>query len=127
MATISLRRIKDKLLNGLPSKTVETVSLQLFGKERELYDRMESSSKDFVDYFIFADRLRSRYSFVLFLVLRLRKLCDDSACSQPLENLPILKTLKKTSWSTPSKVSTLIELLKESSCHDLNFGSMTGI
>ncbi|KAL9373567.1 hypothetical protein Peur_033187 [Populus x canadensis] len=49
MATISLRRIKDKLLNGLPSKTVETVSLQLSGKERELYDRMESSSKDFVD------------------------------------------------------------------------------
>jgi SWI/SNF-related matrix-associated actin-dependent regulator of chromatin subfamily A3 len=41
MATISLRRIKDKLLNGLPSKTVETVSLQLSGKERELYDRID--------------------------------------------------------------------------------------
>ena len=88
MATITLRRIKDKLLIGLPSKTVETVSLQLSGEERELYDRMESSSKDFVDCFIFADRLRSRYSFVLFLVLRLRKLCDDSAlCSLDLRSL----------------------------------------
>jgi SWI/SNF-related matrix-associated actin-dependent regulator of chromatin subfamily A3 len=88
MATISLRRIKEKLLIGLPSKTVETVSLKLSGEERELYDRMESSSKDFVDYFIFADRLRSRYSFVHFLVLRLRKLCDDSAlCSLDLTSL----------------------------------------
>jgi len=48
MATISLRRIKDKLLIGLPSKTVETVSLNLSGEERELYDRMESSSKDLI-------------------------------------------------------------------------------
>ncbi|KAG6743677.1 hypothetical protein POTOM_052378 [Populus tomentosa] len=113
MATISLRRIKDKLLIGLPSKTVETVSLQLSGEERELYDRMESSSKDFVDYFIFADRLRSRYSFVLFLVLRLRKLCDDSAlCSLDLRSLLPSDNIRDAS-KHPELLGKMIDMLQD--------------
>ncbi|KAB5519294.1 hypothetical protein DKX38_023613 [Salix brachista] len=88
MATISLRRIKDKVLIGLPSKTVETVSFELSGEERELYDQMKSSSKYFFDFFSFVDILRKRYSFMLSLVSRLRKLCDDSAlCSRDLTSL----------------------------------------
>ncbi|KAI5560194.1 hypothetical protein BDE02_16G030300 [Populus trichocarpa] len=113
MATISLRRIKDKLLIGLPSKTVETVSLKLSGEERELYDRMESSSKDFVDYFIFADRLRSRYSFVLFLVLRLRKLCDDSAlCSLDLTSLLPSDNIRDAS-KHPELLGKMIDMLQD--------------
>ncbi|KAB5519467.1 hypothetical protein DKX38_023786 [Salix brachista] len=88
MATISLRRIKDKVLIGFPSKTVETVSFELSGEERELYDRMKSSSKYFLDFFIFVGILRKRYSFMLSKVLRFRKLCDDSAlCSRDLTSL----------------------------------------
>ncbi|PNS97634.2 hypothetical protein POPTR_016G033700v4 [Populus trichocarpa] len=88
MATISLRRIKDKDLVGLPSKTVETVSFELSGEERVLYDQMEADSKDVIGCFITADILHSHYVCVLFSVIQLRQLCNDSAlCSMDLRSL----------------------------------------
>jgi SWI/SNF-related matrix-associated actin-dependent regulator of chromatin subfamily A3 len=88
MATISLRRIKDKVLVGLPSKTIETVSFEFSGEERELYNQMEADSKNVVAYFIAAYKLRSRYISVLFSVIQLRQLCNDSAlCSMDLRSL----------------------------------------
>ena len=88
MATISLRRIKDKVLVGLPSKTIETVSFEFSGEERELYNQMEADSKNVVGYFIAANKLRSRYISVLFSVIQLRQLCNDSAlCSMDLRSL----------------------------------------
>ncbi|KAL3568940.1 hypothetical protein D5086_028830 [Populus alba] len=88
MATISLRRIKDKVLVGLPSKTIETVSFEFSGEERELYNQMEADSKNVVGYFTAANKLRSRYISVLFSVIQLRQLCNDSAlCSMDLRSL----------------------------------------
>jgi SWI/SNF-related matrix-associated actin-dependent regulator of chromatin subfamily A3 len=88
MATISLRRIKDKVLVGLPSKTIETVSFEFSGEERELYNQMEADSRNVVAYFIAAYKLRSRYISVLFSVIQLRQLCNDSAlCSMDLRSL----------------------------------------
>lgn len=88
MATISLRRIKDKVLVGLPSKTIETVSFEFSGEERELYNQMEADSKNVVGYFIAANKLRSRYISVLFSVIQLRQLCNDSAlCCMDLRSL----------------------------------------
>ncbi|KAG5252665.1 SWI/SNF-related matrix-associated actin-dependent regulator of chromatin subfamily [Salix suchowensis] len=88
MATISLRRIRDKVLAGLPSKTIETVSFELSEEERELYNQMEADSKNVVGYFITANKLRSRYISVLFSVIQLRQLCSDSAlCSMDLRSL----------------------------------------
>uniref|UniRef100_A0A6N2N875 RING-type domain-containing protein n=1 Tax=Salix viminalis TaxID=40686 RepID=A0A6N2N875_SALVM len=88
MATISLRRIRDKVLVGLPSKTIETVSFELSEEERELYNQMEADSKNVVGYFITANKLRSRYMSVLFSVIQLRQLCSDSAlCSMDLRSL----------------------------------------
>ncbi|KAJ6300665.1 hypothetical protein OIU76_021461 [Salix suchowensis] len=165
MATISLRRIRDKVLAGLPSKTIETVSFELSEEERELYNQMEADSKNVVGYFITANKLRSRYISVLFSVIQLRQLCSDSAlCSMDLRSLlpsdnigdaskhpellrkmidglqdgediictvcldpPTDATItisppesscpenpKKLSRTTPSKVTALIKLLKES-------------
>nr|TKS11667.1 hypothetical protein D5086_0000071000 [Populus alba] len=89
MTTISLRRIKDKDLVGLPSKTVETVSFELSGEERVLYDQMESRLQGcYWMFFITADILHSHYVCVLFSVIQLRQLCNDSAlCSMDLRSL----------------------------------------
>ncbi|KAJ6778734.1 TRANSCRIPTION TERMINATION FACTOR 2-RELATED [Salix koriyanagi] len=88
MATISLRRIRDKVSVGLPSKTKETVSFELSEEERELYNQMEADSRNVVGYFITANKLRSRYMSVLFSVIQLRQLCSDSAlCSMDLRSL----------------------------------------
>ncbi|KAJ6304121.1 hypothetical protein OIU77_017908 [Salix suchowensis] len=88
MATISLRRIRDKVSVGLPSKTIDTVSFELSEEERELYNQMEADSRNVVRYFITANKLRRRYMSVLFSVIQLRQLCSDSAlCSMDLRSL----------------------------------------
>uniref|UniRef100_A0A0D3EHT1 Helicase C-terminal domain-containing protein n=1 Tax=Brassica oleracea var. oleracea TaxID=109376 RepID=A0A0D3EHT1_BRAOL len=49
MATISLRRTKEKSLIGLPPKTVGTCYVDLSPEERQLYDHMEGEAKDVTD------------------------------------------------------------------------------
>lgn len=88
MATISLRRTKDKGLIGLPPKTIETCYVELSGDERELYDKMEGEVKSvFQDYFD-ASSLMRNYSAVLSILLRLRQICVDLAlCPSDLKSL----------------------------------------
>ncbi|RID42852.1 hypothetical protein BRARA_J02709 [Brassica rapa] len=48
MATISLRRTKEKSLIGLPPKTVGTCYVELSPEERQLNDHMEGEAKGLV-------------------------------------------------------------------------------
>lgn len=88
MATISLRRTKDKGLVGLPPKTVETCFVELSAEERELYDRMESEAKSVVRNYIHTGSVTRNYSTVLSILLRLRQICTDLAlCPSDLKSL----------------------------------------
>nr|AAM13210.1 helicase-like transcription factor-like protein [Arabidopsis thaliana]AAP68241.1 At5g05130 [Arabidopsis thaliana] len=83
MATISLRRTKEKSLIGLPPKTVETCYVELSPEERQLYDHMEGEAKGVVQNLINNGSLMRNYSTVLSIILRLRQLCDDMSLCPP--------------------------------------------
>lgn len=88
MATISLRRTKDKGLIGLPKKTVETCYVELSREERELYDHMEGEAKNVVQDYIGSRSLMRNYSTILSIILRLRQICTDSAlCPSDMKSL----------------------------------------
>lgn len=88
MATISLRRTKDKGLIGLPPKTIETCFVELSAEERELYDRMENEAKSVVRKYIHTGSVTRNYSTVLSILLRLRQICTDLAlCPSDLKSL----------------------------------------
>ncbi|GFY84682.1 DNA/RNA helicase protein [Actinidia rufa] len=88
MATISLRRTKDKGLIGLPPKTIETCFVELSAEERELYDQMENEAKSVVRNYIHADSVARNYSAVLTILLRLRQICTDLAlCPSDLKSI----------------------------------------
>lgn len=106
MATISLRRTKDKGLVGLPPKTIETCYVDLSAEERELYDQMEGEAKTVVRNYISADSVMNNYSTVLSIILRLRQICTDLALC-PSDLLASLPT------STIEDVSNNPELLKK--------------
>ena len=79
MASISLRRTKDRVLAGrLQSKTVETVRFRISENERELYDDMEEESKKVVRKLIDTGRLNNSYASIRGAVIRLRQMCNDS-------------------------------------------------
>ncbi|XP_074379058.1 putative SWI/SNF-related matrix-associated actin-dependent regulator of chromatin subfamily A member 3-like 1 isoform X2 [Apium graveolens] len=77
MATICLRRTKDKGLLGLPQKIMEICYIDLSAEERELYDRMEVEAKTVVRDYISANRVTSNYTTLLSIILRLRQICTD--------------------------------------------------
>lgn len=79
MATISLRRTKDKGLIGLPPKIIETYFVDLSAEERELYDRMEGEARSVVRDYISANSVTSNYTTVLSIILRLRQICTNIA------------------------------------------------
>ena len=83
MATISLRRTKDKGLVGLPPKSVETCFVELSAEERELYDQMEAEGKCVIRDYIDAGSMMRNYSTVLGIILRLRQICTDVALCPP--------------------------------------------
>lgn len=88
MATISLRRTKDKGLIGLPPKSVETCFVELSTEERELYDQMEAEGKCVIRDYIDAGSMMRNYSTVLGIILRLRQICTDVAlCPSDLRSL----------------------------------------
>lgn len=88
MATISLRRTKDKGLIGLPPKSVETCFVELSAEERELYDQMEAEGKCVIRDYIDAGSVMRNYSTVLGIILRLRQICTDVAlCPSDLRSL----------------------------------------
>lgn len=83
MATVSLRRTKEKSLIGLPAKTVETCYVELSPEERQLYDHMEGEAKGVVQNLINSGSLMRNYSTVLSIILRLRQICDDLSLCPP--------------------------------------------
>ncbi|OVA03130.1 SNF2-related [Macleaya cordata] len=87
MATISLRRLKDNSLVGLPPKSVETCFVELYAEEREKYDQMEMDSQNVVRNYIRHGSVVLKYSSVLSIILRLRQICNDAALC-PSESLP---------------------------------------
>lgn len=75
MATISLRRTKDKTLVGLPSKTIETFFVDLHEEERKVYDQMEEEAGKIVKSYISDESVVRNYSTVLSILVRLRQIC----------------------------------------------------
>lgn len=84
MGSISLRRLKvpldgSKSLVGLPDKIVETCFVELSSEEREYYDQMKSEAQNTIREYINADTVLRNYSTVLYIILRLRQICNDLA------------------------------------------------
>ncbi|CAN6206263.1 unnamed protein product [Urochloa humidicola] len=82
LGAISLRRIKEedigtKSMVELPPKTVLECYIDLSADEREIYDRMELEGKKKMQEFGDRDSILRNYSTVLYIILRLRQLCDD--------------------------------------------------
>lgn len=119
MATISLRRTKEKSSIGLPPKTVGTCYVELSAEERQLYDHMEGEAKGVVQNLINSGSLMRNYSTVLSIILRLRQLCDDiSLCPPELRSLTALTSIegkKKNSYMllllVAAKVKTFLCVL----------------
>ncbi|CAK7340285.1 unnamed protein product [Dovyalis caffra] len=113
MATISLRRTKEKGVVGLPSKTVETHYIELSGEERELYDQMEAEAKGVVQNFINAGSLMRNYSTVLCIILRLRQICNDLAlCPSDLRSLLPSNSIEDVS-SNPELLKKMVAVLQD--------------
>ncbi|XP_019162927.1 PREDICTED: putative SWI/SNF-related matrix-associated actin-dependent regulator of chromatin subfamily A member 3-like 1 [Ipomoea nil] len=83
MATMSLRRTKEKTLVGLPSKTLETIYVELSGEEREIYEQMELRAKSIVMEYICTEGSMKSYLTVLSALVRLRQICTDIAMCPP--------------------------------------------
>lgn len=60
-------------------KTVVACYIELSAEERECYDQMESEGRNKMMEFGDRDSILRNYSTVLFLILRLRQLCNDVA------------------------------------------------
>ncbi|KAF7144524.1 hypothetical protein RHSIM_Rhsim04G0113800 [Rhododendron simsii] len=119
MATISLRRTKDKGLIGLPPKTVETCFVELSAEERELYDRMESEAKSVVRNYIHTGSVTRNYSTVLSILLRLRQICTDLAlCPSDLKSLLPSNNIEEVSRESSASI-----ILKETQPDPLFSGS----
>ncbi|KAJ7976573.1 DNA/RNA helicase protein [Quillaja saponaria] len=113
MATISLRRTKDKGLIGLPSKTIETCYVELSREERELYDQMEGEAKSIVRSYIDNGSLTRNYSTVLSIILRLRQICTDlTLCPSDLKSLLPSNSIEDVS-NNPELLKKLIEVLQD--------------
>ncbi|XP_050233728.1 putative SWI/SNF-related matrix-associated actin-dependent regulator of chromatin subfamily A member 3-like 1 [Mercurialis annua] len=113
MATISLRRTKDKGLVGLPSKTVETCYVELSQEECEMYDQMEGEAKGVVQSFINTDSLTRNYSTVLCIILRLRQICNDPAlCPSDLRALLPSNSIEDVS-NNPELLEKVVALLQD--------------
>ncbi|CAN7036874.1 unnamed protein product [Brassica oleracea var. botrytis] len=113
MATISLRRTKEKSLIGLPPKTVGTCYVDLSPEERQLYDHMEGEAKGVVQNLINSGSLMRNYSTVLSIILRLRQLCDDiSLCPPELRSLTTKKK-KNNVTDKPELLQKLVAILQD--------------
>ncbi|KAI9120736.1 hypothetical protein K1719_007769 [Acacia pycnantha] len=113
MATISLRRTKDKALVGLPPKTVEICFVELLEEERKLYDQIESRAKDIVAGYINDGSITRNYSTVLGIILRLRQICTDMAlCPSDLKSLLPSNNIEDVS-NNPELLQKLVEVLQD--------------
>ncbi|EOA19963.1 hypothetical protein CARUB_v10000214mg [Capsella rubella] len=113
MATISLRRTKEKSLIGLPLKTVETCYVELSLEERQLYDHMEGEAKGVVQNLINSGSLMRNYSTVLSIILRLRQLCDDISLCPPELRSFITSTSVEDVTDKPELLQKLVAVLQD--------------
>ncbi|XP_028761472.1 putative SWI/SNF-related matrix-associated actin-dependent regulator of chromatin subfamily A member 3-like 1 isoform X2 [Neltuma alba] len=113
MATISLRRTKDKALVGLPPKTVETCFVELLEEERKLYDQIESRAKNIVAGYFNDGSITRNYSTVLGIILRLRQICTDMAlCPSDIKSLLPSNSIEDVS-NNPELLQKLVEVLQD--------------
>ncbi|PON67600.1 Cdk-activating kinase assembly factor [Parasponia andersonii] len=113
MATISLRRTKDRGLIGLPQKTVETCYLELSREEREVYDQMEKVAKNVLQGYIDAGSPVCNYTTVLSTILRLRQICTDLAlCPSDIKSLLPSNNIEDVS-NNPELLKKIVEVLQD--------------
>ncbi|KAK4757358.1 hypothetical protein SAY87_018659 [Trapa incisa] len=113
MATISLRRTKDRALAGLPKKTVETCLIDLGREERCLYNQMEADAQNFVRRCIQAGTLTQSYTTVLSILLRLRQICISVAlCPPDLQSILPVETMEDVS-KNPELLKKLVVILQD--------------
>ncbi|KAI3444302.1 hypothetical protein Pfo_000967 [Paulownia fortunei] len=79
MASMSLRRTKEKCLVGLPSRSIETYHVILREEEREKYDQMEGEARQIVQGYISDRSMVINYSTILGILMPLRQICTDLA------------------------------------------------
>ncbi|KLO18694.1 hypothetical protein SCHPADRAFT_106669 [Schizopora paradoxa] len=75
-----LRRTKDSTIDGQPliqlgPKVIEVVELEFDRDEREMYNRMESRSKQLISKYFKEKTVMKHYDMILVMILRLRQLC----------------------------------------------------
>ncbi|OWM78891.1 hypothetical protein CDL15_Pgr003062 [Punica granatum] len=113
MATISLRRTKDKALAGLPKKTIETCLVDLSLEERRLYDQMETEAKNIVRNCIQGGTLMQNYTTILSIILRLRQICISLAlCPPDLKSILPAETIEDVS-KNPELLKKVVEVLQD--------------
>ncbi|KAL6997704.1 RING-type E3 ubiquitin transferase [Sarracenia purpurea var. burkii] len=113
MATISLRRTKDKDLSWLPLKTIETCFVELSVEERELYDQMENEAKSVVRNYINAGSVTNNYSTVLSIILRLRQICTNLAlCPSDMKSFLPSSNIEDVS-NNPELLKKMVSLLQD--------------
>ncbi|XP_048555056.1 putative SWI/SNF-related matrix-associated actin-dependent regulator of chromatin subfamily A member 3-like 1 [Triticum urartu] len=118
LGAISLRRTKEtecgsKSVIGIPPKTVVVCSIELSAEERECYDQMESEGRNKMMEFGDRDSILRNYSTVLFLILRLRQLCNDVAlCPFDIKSWLPANTLEDVS-KNPELLKKLASLVAD--------------
>ncbi|KAF3442164.1 hypothetical protein FNV43_RR16080 [Rhamnella rubrinervis] len=118
MATISLRRTKDKELIGLPPKIIETCYVELSREERELYDHMEGEARTVIKDFIGTGDVLRNYSTILGIILRLRQICTDLAlCPSDIKSLLPSNNIEDVS-NNPELLKKMVEVLQDSEDFD---------
>nr|GEX03070.1 putative SWI/SNF-related matrix-associated actin-dependent regulator of chromatin subfamily A member 3-like 1 [Tanacetum cinerariifolium] len=114
MATISLRRTKEKTLIGLPPKTIHTCNVELSGDERKLYDEMESEAKNFIEGYIAKGSVTHNYSTVLSFILRLRQICTHTELCPPDVRASLSSYNFEDASNNPELLNKLVILLQDS-------------
>ncbi|XP_022034280.1 putative SWI/SNF-related matrix-associated actin-dependent regulator of chromatin subfamily A member 3-like 1 [Helianthus annuus] len=72
MATVSLRRTKEKIHIVLPPKTIRMCNVALSAEERKLYDDVEARAKIYVENYIAKRSVTKNHSMVISIISWLR-------------------------------------------------------
>ncbi|KAJ0671550.1 putative DNA helicase chromatin remodeling SNF2 family [Helianthus annuus] len=114
MATLSLRRTKEKAEIGLPPKTIHTCHVELSVDERKLYDEMETEAKNFVAKYIAKGSVTNNYSTVLSIILRLRQICTHTELVPSDVRSSLLSYNFEDASNKPELLKKLVLLLQDS-------------
>ncbi|PON99741.1 Cdk-activating kinase assembly factor [Trema orientale] len=113
MATISLRRTKDKGVIELPPISIDTIYVELSKKESEVYEHLEKLAENSLQGYIEAGSPPCKYVYVLSMILRLRQVCADLALC-PLDNKTWTPPIKIEDVSCkPELLQKIVEVLQD--------------